>query len=238
MKNCLAFCTHTLPAFILELGIWNIIDVFRQFKITTDVLTLDQHLLETEDVNQMKFAATINDQGLWTNRCTENIVLHLTNMIAKPGTVEEVTRINSALKVLCMKKFGNTSKFYGLMSEGINRRMIFQKMCQLAGPLEDEIATNTEFLIMLVNRKLVDLDHLHQLSSFTDRSTKIAHYIIHNINHSHRLKIFLYIVQNWCVDRNLIELTEEIAFDVEIVQSPHIERKITDDMKQRICDIY
>ena len=238
MKNCLAFCTHTLPAFILELGIWNIIDVFRQFKITTDVLTLDKHLLETEDVNQMKFAATINDQGLWTNRTTENIILHLTNMIAQPGTVEEVTKINSALKVLCIKKFGNTSKFYGLMSEGINRRMLFQKMCQLAGPLEDEIATNTEFLIMLVNRKLVDLDHLHQLSSFTDRSTKIAHYIIQNINHYHRLKTFLYIVQNWCVDKNLIELMEEIAFDVELVQSPHIEKKITEDMRNRICDIY
>ena len=238
MKNCLYFCNHTLPTFILRLGIWSIIDAFRHFNIVTDVLTLDASLLSTTNVEEMKFAATRNDQGLWTNRSTEFIVYHLTKLISSPGTVEEAMKINTALKCLSTKKFGNSSQFYELISEGCHRRMMFQKLCQIAGPLEDELQTNSEFLIQLINRKLMELQHLQELSSFPDRSTKIAHYIIHNINHSYRLKSFLYIVQNWCLGRNLIELMEDVCFDIEIAQSPIIEHKIQEDLKETTCDIY
>ena len=143
MRNCLSYATVSLPHFILQLGIWNIIDVFNSFNVITDVLTLDASLLETKKTEEMRFAATLNDQGYWTNRSTNYIVYHLIRIIATPGSPEEATRINTALKTLCIKLFGNSTKFYDILSEGAHRRMIFQKLSQIAGPLEDEIKTNT-----------------------------------------------------------------------------------------------
>ena len=186
----------------------------------------------------MKFAATRNDQGFWTNRTTDFIVLHLTKLIASPGTVSEAMKINTALKSLTIKKQGNASKFYGLISEGTHRRMLFQKLSQIAGPLEEELKTNTEVLIMMINRQLIDIKHLHKLSDYPDRTTKITHYIIHNVNHYERLKILLYIIQNWCMDRNLVELMEEICYEIELIQSPNIEQKIEADWPMKICDLY
>ena len=159
----------------------------------------------------MKFAATRNDQGLWTNRTTEFIVYHISKQISLPGSVEEAMKINTALKSLTIKRLGNSSQFYELISEGCHPRMLFQKLSQIAGPLEEELKTNSELLIMIIDRKLMAMGHLHELSSFPDRPTKITHHIIHNINHYQRLKTFLYIIQNWSFDQNLVELMEEIS---------------------------
>ena len=237
MRNCLSFCTN-LSAFIIQTGIWSILDAFHQFRVVTDILVLNEHLVKTTNVEEMRYAATRNDYGVWTSRTTDFIVLHLTNLISSPGTVDEVTRINTALKCLCINKLGNVTQFYKLISEGYQRRMMYQKLCQIAGPLEDELKTNSEFLITLVNRKLIAMEHLHQLSTFPDRAKKSSHYIIHNINHLERLKIFLFAVQNWCCDRNLIELVEDISFDIEMIELAKIDQKIIYDKSLTICDIY
>ena len=160
LRNCLSLATVSLPNFLVQLCIWNIIDVFNTFNIITDVLTLDSSLLETKKPEDMRFAATLNDQGLWTNRTTQYIVYHLTKIVSCPGSPEEATKINTALKTLCIQLYGNSAKFYDILSEGAHRRMIFQKLSQIAGPLEDEVKVNTEFLVMLVNRKLLSLHHL------------------------------------------------------------------------------
>ena len=220
------------------MGIWNILDAFHQFRVVTDILILNEHLVKTTNVEDMRFAATRNNYGVWTSRTTDFIVQHLTNLISSPGTVYEATRINTALKCLCIKKLGNATEFYKLICEGYQTRMIYQKMCQIAGPLEDELKTNSEFLIALVNGKLINMDHLQQLSSFPDRPKKITHYIIHNINHLERMKKFLFTVQNWCCDRNLIELVEDISFDIEMMETAKIDQKILYDTSLTICDIY
>ena len=238
MRNCLSFATDTLPHFILQLGIWNVIDAFNSFQIITDVLTLDHSLSETKKPEEMKFAATLNDQGYWTNRSTNFIVYHLTKIISCPGSSEEAVKINTALKTLTIKLYGNSNKFYEIISEGCHRRMLFQKLTQISGPLEDEIKVNSELLIMMINRNLMSLKHLQELSTFTDRMTKITHYIIHNMNHYDRLKTFIYVIKQWCSDKNLIEQLEEIVFDIEMIQSVNIQHKIDIDIKKRLCEMY
>ena len=91
---------------------------------------------------------------------------------------------------------------------------------------------------MLINSHLLTLQHLQELSTFQDRATKIAQYLIHNVNHLLRLNSFLYIIQNWCRDNNLIQLLEEVVFDVEMIQSVNIQQNIEDDMKKTLCEMY
>ena len=239
MRNCLSYATHTLPAFLLDLGVWSLLAIFEEFEVITNVLTLDQHLRTTSNHNEMKFGATRNSRGLWENRTVDYLLQHLIMIISNPGSPDEATKINSALKCLTVEKHGESSDFYKILLEGLNRRMLFQKLSQIACLLTDEIAINSELLIMLINRELLSMTHLQELSTFKDRNVKIAHYLVHNINHYHRLKIFLFVIQNWCKDKNLIELLEEIVFEMEIIQSPNLQHKVENDrqMKQ-LCLIY
>ena len=238
MRNCLAFATQSLPSFLIQMGIWNILDVFNTFQVITDVLTLDQSLVKTTVPEEMKFGATLNDQGYWTNRSANFLLQHLVKLISNPGSPEEAVKINTALKTLCIKQNGSSYKFYEMVLEGTHQRMLFQKLSQICGPLEDEIKINTELIIMLINSHLLTLQHFQELSTFQDCATKIAHYLIHNVNRLHRLNAFLYIIQNWCRDNNLIQLLEEVVFDVEMIQSVNIQQNIEDDMKKTLCEMY
>ena len=119
--------------------------------------------------------------------------------------------------------------------------MLFQKLSQICGPLTEEIKINKEFVIMLINNKLMDMRHLQELSDGVDSDTqvlRIAHYIIYNVNHIQRLKNFLFIVQNWVRDQNLVEDLEDIVFDIEMCQWPKIHDKIQTDTKSKICELY
>ena len=238
MRNCLSYCVHTLPGFLINLGIWSILEVFDKFHVMTNVLTLDEHLRTTKEHSLMKFGATRNKQGLWENRTVDFLLEHIVRIISNPGSPHEAAKINTALRSLTITQHGRSSDFYKLMLEGLNRRDIFQKMSQLAGPLADEVAVNSEFLTMLINRELLSLKHLQELSTFSDRNVKVAHYLVHNVNNYYRLKIFLYVVQNWCIDRNLIELLEEISFELEVIQSSKMKQKIEEDQMNELCLIY
>ena len=163
------------------------------------------------------------------------------NIICNPGSPNEAIRINSALKTLCKKIYGNAGKFYGLMSVGMHKRNLFQKLSQLYSPLTEEIKVNKEFLIMMLNNKLIDMEHLNELSNGVngnDQAMRIAHYIIHNVNNYKRLKNFLYIVQGWVMDTNLVEDLEEIVFDIEMSLCRKIEGKIKEDINKPLCGIY
>ena len=238
MRNCLTYATHTLPAFLINLGLWSLLEVLESFGVKTDVLTLDEDLKSTSTDSYMKYGATRNEQGLWQNRTVDYLLEHIIKIICNPGSPSEAVKINTAIKTLTVKKHGQSADFYKILSEGLNRRMIFQKMSQIAGLLSDEVAINSELLIMLINRELLSLKHLQELSTFQDRNVKIAHYLIHNVNNYHRLKIFLFVIQNWACDTNLIELVEEISFEMEVVQSNRIQEKIEQDRMKTICSIY
>ena len=201
-------------------------------------MTLDQNLRTTKEGTQMKYGATRNSQGLWENRSTDFLLTHLIRIISNPGSPEEAININSAIKCLTIKQHGTSADFYKILSEGLNRRMIFQKLSQIMGPLSDEIEVNSEFLMMLINNELLTMRHLEELSSFQDRNFKIAHYLIHNVNNYHRLSVFLFCVQNWCRDTNLIELMEDISFEMEIVQSQKLQQKVDEDITRKLCLIY
>ena len=153
MRNCLSYSTHSLPQFLINLGIWNILEVFDTFNVITNVLTLDQHLRTTNDHSQMKFGATRNSQGLWQNRTVEYLLNHLIRIISNSGSPEEATKINTALKCLTIKQHGNSSDFYKILSEGLHRHTLFKKLSQITEPLTDEIAVNSELLVMLNNRE-------------------------------------------------------------------------------------
>ena len=76
------------------------------------------------------------------------------------------------------------------------------------------------------------------LSSFSDWNVKVAHYLIHNVNNYYRLKVFLFVIQNWCHDRNLIKLLEEISFEMELVQANKLQQKVEEDIMEKMCLIY
>ena len=173
---------HTLPAFLINLGIWSLLETFEIFDVITDVLTLDQYLRATTNHDDMKFGATRNNQGLWQSRTVDYLLNHLIRIISNPGSPDEAAKINTAIKSLTIKQHGNSSDFYQILSEGLHRRMLFQKLSQIAGPLADEIQVNSELLVMLINRELLTMKHLQELSSFTDRNVKISHYLVHNVN--------------------------------------------------------
>ena len=241
MKNCLDFAVTSLTELIVTLGVFQMIDVLNMFDVFTDVITLDCHYRKTEDLSKVRYGATRSAQGHLNLKAQSDLVKMMVNIICNPGSPEEAVNINSALKTLCIKIDGNASRFYGLLSEGLQRRMLFQKFSQLYGPLIEEIKINKELLIMLINNKLIDMKHLNELSFGVDGSVqaaRIAHYIIHNINHYERVKNFLYIMQRWTRDKNLVEDLEEIVFDIEMVQKTKIEDKIQQDIPTRLCQIY
>ena len=94
---------------------------------------------------------------------------------------------------------------------------------------------------MMINNKRIDMDHLKEMyddgCDGNTQAMKIAHYIIHNINHYHRLKNFLFIVQGWVNYRNLIEILEDIVFEIEFIQCNKIEKKIQEDFVKHIVKI-
>ena len=238
MRNCLAYATYSLPTFLISLGMWSVIEIFEKFNVITDVLTLDKGLRATTLATEMAFGATRNEYGVWTNRTCEFLLEHLVKIISNPGSPDEACRINTAIRTLTIKKHGDATEFYNVMTEGLHRRVMFQKMCQIAGPLADEVSTNSELLIMLINRDLMTMKHLQELSTFPDRNNKVANYLIHNVNNYYRLKVFLYVIQTWARDTNLIELVEEIAFDMEVCQCNKLNDRIAEDKVKKLCYIY
>ena len=238
MKNCLAYATCSLPKFLISLGLWSIIDIFERFNVITNVLTLDGNLRTTTEAKNMVYGATKNEYGVWTNRTCDFLLEHLVKIISNPGSPDEACRINTAIRTLTIKQHDDASSFYNVMTEGLHRRVMFQKMCQIACPLADEIAVNSELLIMLINRELMTMKHLQELSTFSDRNNKIANYLIHNVNNYYRLSVFLFVIQNWARDANLIELVEEIAFDMEVCQRSKLNDKINEDKLQKLRYIY
>ena len=238
MRNCLSYATYTLPAFLLNLGIWAIIEVLEEFGVITDVLTLDENLRSTKKKEEMVYGAVRNEQGLWQKRSVDYLLCHLLKIISNPGSGEEATKINTAIKTLTKKQHGESSDFYKILSEGLHRRALFQKMSQIAGLLSDEIQVNSEFLIIMINNELLTMKHLQELTESPDRPVKIAHYLIHNENTYHRLKVFIFCVKNWCRDTNLIELVEEIGFEMEMIQSVKLQQKVEEDQPKKLCLIY
>ena len=238
MRNCLAYAVNSLPKFLINLGIWSLIEIFEKFEVITNVLTLDKDLTQTTKAKDMVYGATRNKSGVWQNRTCEFLLEHLVKIISNPGSPDEAARINTAIRTLTIQQHGEASDFYKVLAEGLHRRVMFQKMCQIAQPLADEIAVNSELLIMLINRDLMTMEHLQELSTFSDRNNKIANYLIHNVNNYYRLSMFLFVIQNWVRDTNLIELVEDIAFDMEVCQSYKLNDKINEDKLKKLCYIY
>ena len=238
MKNCFEFCVIKLTQFIMTFGIFEVIDVLQKFSIISNVITLDQHYLRTDDVTKMMFGASITECGYFNLKARSDLVKHLVQLITNPGSPEEALKINSALKTLCRKVNNNAVKFYGMVSEGMHGRLIFQKLSQVYAPLIEEIKTNKEFLIMLINNQLIEMDHLQELTNGSDQDMKISHYIIHNVNSYRKLKKFLCIVQNWVRDTNMVEQIEEIIFDLEMFQCAKINDKITTASQKILCELY
>ena len=238
MRNCLAYATCSLPKFLIHLGLWSVIEVFETFEVITNVLTLDKDLRTTTEAKNMVYGAIRNKSGLWQNRSVDFLLEHIVKIISNPESPDEAARINTAIRTLTIKKHGDASDFYKVLSEGLHRRALFQKMCQIAAPLADEIAVNSELLIMFINRDLMMMKHLQELSTFSDRNNKVANYVIHNVNNYYRLSVFLFVIQNWARDTNLIELVEDIAFDMEVIQANKLNTKVEEDKMKKLCLIY
>ena len=222
----------------MNLGIWGILEIFHKFDIITDVLTLDADLKTTNEGRKMEHGATHNEYGVWTKRTMDYLLQHIIKIISNPGSPDEAAKINTALKTLTISEHNRSDDFYKLISEGLMRRTLFQKLCQIAAPLADEIAVNSELLIMCINRELLTMKHLQELSNYEDRNHKIANYLIHNVNNFYRLSVFLFVIQNWARDTNLIELLEDISFDMEVIQAKKMGDKVEVDKLQRLCLIY
>ena len=131
-----------------------------------------------------------------------------------------------------MKFDNNTRRFYELLAEGMHCSMIFNKLSQIYGSLTEEIKVNKELLITLINNKLIDLNHLNELSYGVDGNEqvgRIAHYLIHNVNHYRRLKNFLFFHSR--VDQGH-QLGGRFRRDLDIETFPckKIEEKIEADM--------
>ena len=241
MKNCFEFVVTELRSLIITFGVFAVLDVFDHFKVISDVMTLDHHYSKTNDLSKMMYGATRSPKGYLNLKAPSDLVNMLIDIICNPGSPEEALKINSSLKTLCIRTFNEAGRFYTAMLEGMNRRMLFQKLSQICAPLTEEIKINKEFVIMLINNKLMDMRHLQEISDGVDSETqalRIAHYIIYNVNHIQRLKNFLYIVQNWVRDQNLVEDLEDIVFDIEMCQCLKIQDKIQTDSRRKICELY
>ena len=242
MKNCLEFTIIKLTNFIVTFGVFDVIDALRKFGVLIDVVTLNKEFHETDVLEEMKFGAILTEVGYsiaYNLKAQSDLIKHLIKIICNPGSEgsEVVVKINSALKCLCLKVNGNTDRFYSLMSDAMYKRMMFQKISQIFLPLIEEVKVNKEFLNCMINSKLIDLNHLNQLTG-NEQSMKIAHYIVNNVNDIRRLKQFLYIVKNWVRDRNLIEDLEETAYEIVIYQCGRIENKIKEDIEKKLCLLY
>ena len=115
--------------------------------MVTSVITLDKHYLKTEDVTKIQYGAVRSEQGYLNLKAQSDLVKMLLKIICNPGSPEESLRINTALKTLGMKVDDNAGRFYQLLSEGLHRRMIFNKLSQIYGSLAEEIKVNKELLI-------------------------------------------------------------------------------------------
>ena len=181
-------------------------------------------------MTKIQYGAVRSEQGYLNLKAQSDLVKMLLKIICNPGSPEESLRINTALKTLGMKVDDNAGRFYQLLSEGLHRRMIFNKLSQIYGSLAEEIKVNKELLIMLINI-FIDMNHMNELSFGVDGNERIAHYLIHKVNDYCRVKNFLYIIQGWTRDKNLIEDLEEIVYDrpIEMYQCLKIEEKIQED---------
>ena len=197
---------------------------------------LDKHYLKTEQVEEAMFGAVVAKMGYYLKASSE-LIKRLVTIICNPGSPEEALRINSALKTLCIRN-NKAGRFYNLLSEGLHRRMMFYKLSQIYTPLIEEVRVNKDFLIMLINNQLIEMDHLQELTNGSDQDMKISHYIIHNVNSYRKLKKFLCIVQNWVRDTNMVEQIEEIIFDLEMFQCAKINDKITTASQKILCELY
>ena len=163
---------------------------------------------------------------------------HLVQLLTNPGSPEQAYRMNSALKALDIVKNGNAVKFYDSLKEALERRLMFQKMSQIYAPLIEEVRVNKEFLIILVNNKLIDLSHLEELAGNDQTPVRTAQYIIHNINSLKKLSRFSFLCEQWCRDVNMIDQIFEIQFEIEMFQLSRINDLIVEDGKKKICLIY
>ena len=238
MKNCLEFCVIKLTQFIMTLGIFEVSDILNQFAILTDVITLEKSYHRTINLSKMMYGAKQSEHGYLNLKARSDLVKHLVQLLTNPGSQEEATQMNSALKALNQKLKGNTTRFYNMLSEGVHRRMLFQKLSQIYAPLIEEVKTNKEMLIMMLNNKLNEMNHLQELSGHDETPVRIAHYIIHSVNSYQKLNTFTYICQTWCRDTNMIEQLLDITFEIQMFQCSKLQDKITEDSKKIICEIY
>ena len=133
---------------------------------------------------------------------------------------------------------GNPGRFYTLMSEGLHRRMIFQKLTQIIDLLEDEIKINKDLLISLVNNQIITLKDLVNNTNNQEKYRTITYTVICQVNHPTKLKNFVNILQNRSIDKHLTELMEEILFQIEMYQSVKIEDRIMEDYASGLCQLY
>ena len=237
MKNCLEFADSKLRNFVMTFGVFSVLDVLRKFGVQTDVITLNKHYQRTDVLEETKFGAMlvqIADYNALNLKAQSDLINYLLHLIYNIGSSEEAVKINSALKCLCIKLTNSTERFYGIMSEALHKRIIYQKLCQVYAPLMEEVKANNRFLTALMNNDLMTMEHLQQLTG-TD---KIAHYIIHNVNNYRRLKRFQQISQSCIRDKYLIEQLEEIIFEIELFQFSRIEDKIKEDSVKTLCELY
>ena len=219
MKNCLEFNVLSLTKYITVMGIFDVIHILNHFAVltVTNVVTLDRSYLKTTDLAAMMYCATVNEYG-YNLMAPSKVVNFLIELLTNPGSPEEAYKMNTALKALDLKKNGNANKFYELMREALSRRLLFQKLSQIYAPLVEEIKTNKELLIILVNNKLIDMSHLEELAGSNETPLRITHYIVHNVNSYGKLRRFCYLCTQWCRDTYMIEQILEIKFEIEMFQ--------------------
>ena len=237
MKNCLEFSVVSLNKYLMMMGLLEVIDMLHQFAVITDVITLDRNYLKTTDLSKMKYCAFQNEYG-YNLVADSGVVRHLVELLTNPRSLEETLKMNSALKTLDLRKNGNAYKFYELLGEAMHRRLIFQKLTQIYASLIEEIKINQEFLLILVNNKLIDLGHLQELAWNNQTPIRTAHYIIHNINSYRKLMRFTFLCQQWCRDINMVNQLLEIQFEIEMYQLVRLAEMIEEDSKKKACFIY
>ena len=218
------------------MGVFDALDILKHFAIITNVITLDRSYLKTHDLTEMKYAATQNEYG-YNLMVPSAVVNCLVQLLTNPGSPEEANKMNTALKSIDVKKNRNSERFYELLEEVLSR-LLFQKMAQIYSPLIEEVKTNKELIIILVNNKLINMTHLEELAGSSDTEVRIAHYIIHSINSYRKLRRFANLCSNWCRDTNLVEQVLEIQFEIECFQIARLDDLLNQDEKRKSCLIY
>ena len=128
----------------MTLGIFEVLDVLNPFAILTDVITLDKSYQRTNNLSKMMYGAKLSEHGYLNLKARSDLVKHLVQLLTNPGSLEEATQMKSDLKALNQKLKGNMTRFYDMLSEGVHRRMLFQKLSQIYAPLIEEVKTNKE----------------------------------------------------------------------------------------------